>query len=162
MSTYCVSIGAHEYQVQITDQHPLVNGVPMPCHLVSLNGNGMHQLSRGTQSLEVYLSPLPNSHYEAFVGGRRIVARVDPAHRRQCRTAAQTEAGDLRAPMPGLVVEMLVKEGDLVESGQIIVVEESMKMQMQLRAPFAGRVEKIAAQPSTQVEKGALLVKIAA
>jgi biotin carboxyl carrier protein len=69
---------------------------------------------------------------------------------------------DLRAPMPGLIVETLVKEGDLVETGQIIVVEESMKMQMQLRAPLGGRVEKVAAQPGAQVEKGALLVKIIA
>jgi biotin carboxyl carrier protein len=162
MSTYCVSIGEHEYQVQITEEHPLVNGESVPCDLVSLNGNGMHQLSRGTQSLDVYLSPLPNSHYEAYVAGRRIVARVDSAQRARHRSAAQPEAGDLRAPMPGLIVETLVKEGDLVESGQTIVVEESMKMQMQLRAPFAGRVERVAAKPGAQVEKGALLVKVAA
>jgi hypothetical protein len=85
MFTYCVSIGAREYQVQITDEHPLVDGEPVPCNLVSLNGNGMHQFSRGTQSLDVYLSPLPNSHYEAFAGGRRIVARVDSALRSKRR-----------------------------------------------------------------------------
>jgi len=48
----------------------------------------------------------------------------------------------------------------MVESGQVVMVEESMKMQMQLRAPVAGRVEKIAVKPGAQVEKGALLIKI--
>jgi biotin carboxyl carrier protein len=63
--------------------------------------------------------------------------------------------------MPGLIVEVLTQEGETVQAGQVIVVEESMKMQMQLRAPCTGRVEKIALRTGVQVEKGTLLVKIA-
>ena len=162
MSTYCVSIGEREYHVQITDQHLFLNGEPVPCDLVSINGNGMHQLNQGNQSLEVYLSTLPNGLYEIFAEGRRMVARVDPAHRRQSRPAASAKAGDLLAPMPGLIVEVLVREDDLVEKGQIVIVEESMKMQMQLRATHAGRVEKVAVKLGAQVEKGARLIKLAA
>jgi biotin carboxyl carrier protein len=63
--------------------------------------------------------------------------------------------------MPGMIIHVLVAEGDLVEKGQAVVVMESMKMQMELRAPLAGRVERIMAQAHGQVDKGALLVKIA-
>ena len=62
--------------------------------------------------------------------------------------------------MPGLVVENLVKEGDVVEVGKPLVVLESMKMQMEMRAPISGRVEKVAVQPKSQVDKGAVLVVI--
>jgi biotin carboxyl carrier protein len=165
MTAYCVSISGREYHVQITDTHLLVNGEPVPADLVSLNGNGMHQLHRDNKRLEVYLSTLSKGLYEAFAEGRRMVARVDsgPFGRRRANgQAADAKTGDLRAPMPGLIVEVLAQPGDLVESGQVVMIEESMKMQMQLRAPFAGRVEKIGVKPGTQVEKGALLVKVTA
>ncbi len=159
MSIYCVSIGRREYQVQITDTHTLLDGEPVPCDLTSLNDNGMHQLSRDNQSREVYLASRPSGVYEAYVAGRRIVARVDPANRR--RRPAAPGAGEIVAPMPGLIVEFLVREGDIVEAGQPVVVEESMKMQMQLRAESAGRVTRVIGRPGKQVEKGAVLVKIA-
>jgi biotin carboxyl carrier protein len=163
MTAYCVSISGREYHVQITDTHLFVNGEAVPADLVSLNGNGMHQLHRENKRLEVYLNTLSKGLYEVFAEGRRIVARVEAGNRRRSNCqAAEAQTGDLCAPMPGLIVEVLAQAGDVVESGQIVMVEESMKMQMQLRAPAAGRVEKIAVKPGTQVEKGALLIKISA
>jgi len=57
------------------------------------------------------------------------------------------------------VVDVQVKVGDEVELGKTLVVLESMKMQMQLRSPRAGRVCKVNVQTGSQVEKGALLVQ---
>ncbi len=62
--------------------------------------------------------------------------------------------------MPGIVIKALVQEGDLVEKGQAVVVMESMKMQMELRAPAAGEVTRILVQPNTQVDKSTVLVRI--
>ncbi len=162
MTAYLVSISGREYHVQITDTHLLVNGEPVPADLVSLNGNGMHQLHRGNKRLEVYLNNLSKGLYEVFAEGRRIVAQVDAGNRRRLSGQDAAKTDDLRAPMPGLIVEVLAQPGDHVESGQIVMVEESMKMQMQLRAPSAGRVEKIGVRPGAQVEKGALLIKFSA
>jgi 3-methylcrotonyl-CoA carboxylase alpha subunit len=46
-----------------------------------------------------------------------------------------------------------------VEKGQTLVVLESMKMQMQLRSPRPGKVNKVTVRSGDQVEKGALLVQ---
>jgi len=59
-------------------------------------------------------------------------------------------------------VDVLVDEGQQVESGQPLIILESMKMQMQLRAPFPGQVCKVAVASKDQVEKGTLLVQIEA
>jgi biotin carboxyl carrier protein len=160
MPTYQVTIGQREYRVQIADGAPILNGEVIPCQLTSLNGNGMHQLSRGHQSVEIYLSTLSHGIIEAYVEGRRIVAQVGPAQRRPHRTVAAVDPGSLLAPMPGLIAEVLVQEGESVESGQVIAVEESMKMQMQLRAPCAGHISHIAARPGAQVDKGSLVLRI--
>ena len=69
--------------------------------------------------------------------------------------------GEVHAPMPGLVVEVLVQKGDLVELGQPVAVVEAMKMQNALAAPVRGRVEAVAATKGATVDSGALLLTIA-
>ncbi len=160
MANYFVTIDQREYQVQITGRRLLLDGNPVHCDLASLNGNGLHQLSRGNQSVEVYLTALRRNTYEVLIGGRRVMARVDTAHRRRRADVAPTNAGAVAAPMPGLIVALSVAEGDSVNEGDVIAIEEAMKMQMQLRAPCTGRVAKIAVALGDQVEKDQILVRV--
>lgn len=166
MSNYCISIGEHEYQVKINGAHLTLNGEPVQFDLDSLNGNGLHVLRRGNQSTEFYLSTQQRGVYEVLVGGRRVIARVDAgwqtnlAHRRARRRGDAIAAGDLIAPMPGVVIQVMIAEGHLVAQDQVLVVLESMKMQMQVRAPFAGRVQRVNVAAGAAVEKGTLLIQI--
>lgn len=82
-----------------------------------------------------------------------------PALGRRRETADLTR-GELHAPMPGLVVDILVAAGDSVEAGQPVVVVEAMKMQNALTAPLAGKVSSLAVQAGTAVESGQLLLTI--
>lgn len=68
----------------------------------------------------------------------------------------------LRAPMPGLIVRVAVKDGDAVKAGQGLVVMEAMKMENELRAPAAGVVRKVLVAPGSAVEKGAMLLEMEA
>lgn len=64
----------------------------------------------------------------------------------------------LRAPMPGLVKQVLVQEGEEVSAGQNLIVLEAMKMENVIRSPQAGKIKKIEAKPSLTVDKGQALV----
>ncbi|MFN8529004.1 MAG: biotin/lipoyl-containing protein [Anaerolineae bacterium] len=64
----------------------------------------------------------------------------------------------IKAPMPGLIVAINVREGDEVKSGQTIVVLESMKMQNELKAPREGIIQRISVQPGQTVEQNKLLI----
>ncbi|KAI0352194.1 hypothetical protein OH77DRAFT_1428725 [Trametes cingulata] len=68
--------------------------------------------------------------------------------------------GALRAPMPSVVVEVRVKEGERVEVGQPVVVLESMKTETVLRAPVAGVVRAVACKKGEMVEEGRELVDV--
>lgn len=68
--------------------------------------------------------------------------------------------GALRAPMPSVVVEVKVKVGDKVEVGQAIVVLESMKTEMVLRADVTGIVQAVSCTKGEMVEEGTELVDI--
>ena len=65
-----------------------------------------------------------------------------------------------RAPVAGLVAQVLVKAGDLVAEGQALLSVEAMKMEMWLTAGAAGRVKAVHAAPREAVAAGALLVEL--
>ena len=68
--------------------------------------------------------------------------------------------GDILAPMPGAVLEVLVEAGQQVERNQTVLLLESMKMELAITAPRSGVVRRVAVQPGQQVERGARLVEI--
>ena len=67
-------------------------------------------------------------------------------------------SGDIKAPMPGKVLQVLVNAGDTVEEGQALLVLEAMKMENVIKAIAEGVVLDIPVSPGQAVEKGSLLV----
>jgi acetyl/propionyl-CoA carboxylase alpha subunit len=70
--------------------------------------------------------------------------------------------GQVRSPMPGKVIQLSVKAGDVVTKGQAMVTLEAMKMEHALAAPYDGVVEAVTVALGDQVSEGAALVKLAA
>ena len=67
----------------------------------------------------------------------------------------------LMCPMPGLLVSLLVAEGDEVEEGQALAVVEAMKMQNTLRSEKTGRVDKICAEPGASLAVDEVILEFA-
>jgi len=160
MTVYCVSIDGQEFKVHLNGESGMVDGQPVQVRLTSLNEAGLHLLQRGQQALELHFCPREGNVYDVRVGGCYLQARVETLAKRLQRKQEGHAEGVLTAPMPGLIVEVRVRPGDLVQTGQTLVVLESMKMQMQLRAALDGQVEAVAVAPRQQVEKGAVLVRV--
>ncbi|MDP9152327.1 MAG: acetyl-CoA carboxylase biotin carboxyl carrier protein subunit [Myxococcota bacterium] len=70
-------------------------------------------------------------------------------------------ATSVNAHITGTVWKIEVKPGDIVAEGQVCVVIESMKMEMPVEAPRAGRVESVAVAEGQPVSEGELLVTLA-
>ncbi len=66
----------------------------------------------------------------------------------------------IKAPMPGLIVKVLVSEGDSVKKGDKVVILEAMKMENALSSPVSGIIKKVFATEGKTVEKDAILVEI--
>jgi geranyl-CoA carboxylase alpha subunit len=67
---------------------------------------------------------------------------------------------EVRAPMNGKVVSVLVKEGDTVAKGQRLVIVEAMKMQHEMAAGSSGTVARLAVKPGDQVATRQVLVEL--
>lgn len=70
------------------------------------------------------------------------------------------QVNDIKAPMPGLILEVNVQEGDQVTEGQYLLVLEAMKMENTLTAPRDGVVKSISVQKGDTVDKNELLIEM--
>jgi len=57
--------------------------------------------------------------------------------------ASNQSANEMTAPLPGTVIEVFVKEGDFIETGQVIVIIEAMKMKNSIRSTRAGKITEV-------------------
>jgi biotin carboxyl carrier protein len=162
MSIYQIVIGNNSYRVDISDRRLLIDGEEEQIHLIPLNNSGLYLLRRGSQTIELQIQTYGKKLYEVTSeGGRRLMAKVERilGNARQA-VVEDAHAGDLLAPMCGRVMACHVRVGDTVTQGQALVTVESMKMQMELRAPAAGVVRQVAVLAGAAVEKGEMLVRV--
>ncbi len=96
------------------------------------------------------------------------VTRAATAKNERARLLEQYGGGDtakagereVRAPMPGLVVKILVEAGVSVQRGQGLVILEAMKMENELRAPQDGSIHRIHVAGGEAVQKNQLLIEL--
>ena len=100
--------------------------------------------------------------FDVYVDGERFFVEVDP--RGGDPVFVEPGAGGrdtlLSAPMPGLVLRHLVREGQAVKEGEQVLVMEAMKMENSLPSPIAGTIRSLPVGAGTKVEKGVTLAII--
>ena len=70
-------------------------------------------------------------------------------------------AGSIKAPLPGNVSKVKVKEGQAVKAGEVLMTLEAMKMENEIMAPAAGTVKKIYVAEGKAVQQGEALIDLA-
>jgi biotin carboxyl carrier protein len=111
--------------------------------------------------------PCKDGEVEISTGsGVRRIALAEPLRDRLAHRGGEATGGggdeEVRALMPGRVVEVAVAPGDDVEAGALLLVLEAMKMQNEIRATRSGRVRRIDVEAGKPVEGGATLVVLGA
>ena len=69
-------------------------------------------------------------------------------------------AGDVLSLLPGTIVDVVVKVGDRVKAGDLLLIQESMKMHNRIAAPVSGKVTEVRIAKGDRVPKDFLMVKI--
>ena len=159
MTDYRVCVADRTYDVSIQNDMLVVNGDQIAFNMESLNGNGLHILRQPTRNIEAYLEPNRGGLYDIQIDGKHMSAEVVLGFQ-SSRKTSRNNTGKVLSPMPGLIVDFLVKKGDLVKKGETLLVQEAMKMQMKIRATCSGIISGIFSSAGSQVDKGLLLVSI--
>jgi len=166
-SRYVVSLAGETHEVVVGVEGRVV--IDGNVHGASLSGSGparMRTLILDGKPRAVYAETRNGGLWEFDLDGDRVSAEVLDARAARVRalsagTGSERGAAALKAPMPGLVVQVAVETGEIVEPGAAVVIVEAMKMENELRATAAARVERILVSPGEAVEKGQILVEFA-
>lgn len=159
MASYRVIVGKRKYEVVVENNHLLVDGRKHHFDLESINGNGLHVLRQPTKNLDTYLVHQNRGMYQVQIDGEDLEAEVELGFRPE-GAGGERQPGTISAPMPGVIVDCLVRPGDAVSRDETLLIQEAMKMQMNIRTPAAGIVREVNIVPGQQVDKGFVLIQI--
>jgi pyruvate carboxylase subunit B len=113
---------------------------------------GVGDVGGGKRKLYVSLDGMPEEVVFETLG--EYVAEAGSGRKKA------TQPGHVTAAMPGNIVEVLVSEGDTVEAGQAVLVTEAMKMETEINASVAGKVNAIYVVKGDRVTPGEVLVEV--
>ena len=159
----------HTYEIEIDEGGNVwVNGECYQADLRRIAELDLYSLLVNNRSYEVHVQDTDRNAYRVMVSGQGYEgyeARVldERAYRVAKATgglAGAAAESAIKAPIPGLVVKVIVNQGDEVQAGQSLVILQAMKMENELRAPRAGTVATIKCKPGDSVDQGAVLVTL--
>lgn len=174
---YIASLGSQRFTISVDEngqeRHLTLDGVAYPADWLRVGsagantGPGRYSLLINHRSYEVFVRRLEaddegGQRYEVLLDGQPYEVRLEDERERALASLASGghESGDaiVKAPMPGLVVNIPVAVGDAVQRGQTVAVLEAMKMENDLGAPRSGIVKEIKASAGQAVNQGQPLV----
>jgi acetyl/propionyl-CoA carboxylase alpha subunit len=162
---YIVTIGDQEFAMQVNQEGEVtVNDTPHAVDIQRVGNEGLHSLIVDGKSYDIFVEE-QDQDFLIVVGGDLFEVSVQDERTRRLaglRRSPVAPVGEvlIKAPMPGVVTEVPVAEGQPVEASDIVVVLESMKMQNEFKSPRAGVVHNVRVKAGDQVDQGQIMVTI--
>ena len=143
-----------KYKINLDNNNYLVDSAIISDNCLSLIVNG--------RTFTVYFAEADGNKYLSIGGEQFCIqeAKAENFRAGETDSTALKEAPTVCSPMPGKVVKIFVKEGDLVEKGQGLVIVEAMKMENEIRSPMKGKVEKVNFKPGDLVDDSQEIIEI--
>ncbi len=143
----------HRYRVVIDGEELIIDGRKLSGHMYSLLVGDRSFTADVAAKEDIYTVACEGKSFRLKLLDERRAARPGEG-------GGDSRKGDkeVRAFMPGKVVEVLVAVGDEVDKDQGVLIVEAMKMENEVRASASGKVKEIRVSPGQAVESGELLV----
>jgi biotin carboxyl carrier protein len=161
---FSVIIKDKTYSVEKTDQHVKVNDEIFDWDMRWISDRKIHFI-KNHQSLEAELVALDRESktlqikLNQKVVELRLKDRFDLLLEELGMDALEnTGIQDIKAPMPGLILDLKVKPGDEVKKGDVVLILEAMKMENTIKSPGDGIVKEIKVNLKQSVEKNQVLI----
>jgi biotin carboxyl carrier protein len=144
--TYAISFGTHKFEADLRRVGPASVSIIL--------NNRSFDFDLVREGEEIVIASRTSTTRMTLIDAAR--------HKMRARTATREVSGraEIKAAMPGRVVNVLVAPGDAVTKDQGVIIVEAMKMENELKSPKAGKVIEVKVVAGQTVEKGELLLVI--
>ena len=153
------------FEVNETQGTWTVNGAPVSLDTLEIKDNLLHILHQQTSyRVEIVTFSKEEKKASIKVNGHTYNIAIkdrfdDLLHQLGLDNLQSAKVAELKAPMPGLVLSILVKEGDEIKKGDNLLVLEAMKMENIIKSPADVTIKSIKIKPSDKVEKNQVLIQ---
>ena len=161
---YFVTLSGRTREVELSAEGVSIGERLRSAELATVPGTSLRHLRLGDRGFPMSAERSDDGWFFR-VAGRRVRVEVEDERTRAIRElAGRDELGEgereLRAPMPGRIVRVLVESGQAVEAGDGLVVMEAMKMENELSARGPGTVESVRVEEGQTVNQGDVLIVV--
>ena len=161
---YVTTVGDQQYTIDINKENEIVlDGEVINADMQQMPDTLMYSIIIDGKSHDVRLSE-GDGVYVVQLGGQIYEVVVEDERTRRLAglkgNVALTGEAILKAPMPGVVIEVAKQVGAEAATGEVVVVLEAMKMQHAIKAPTDGMVTALPVAVGTQVAAGEVLAVI--
>jgi len=163
---YYVQVNGRQHEVDVVERlgelKVAVDGKPLDLSYEEVDTLGQVALLSEGRSYGVSIEG-DMAKASVVIAGHLYAVEIEDERERAAHAAeraASKGGGLVKAIMPGIVVKLIVAEGDVVEAGQPLLILEAMKMQNEIAAPAAGKIKLIHVREREAVAGGAKLVTI--
>ena len=161
---YITTVDEKQFVIDIDrDGKITVDGKEIDADMQHTVGSTMYSFLINGKSHDVRMR-VEDQIYEVLLGGEILEVTVEDERTRRL-AGVKSLAGDsgelvIKAPMPGVVVEVSVEVDQEVEAGQTVLILESMKMQNEFKAARAGKVKRVQVAPGDEVKQNKVMLII--
>ncbi len=155
----------HDYTITEEDEQIKINDETITPDVYKIDKHRMHLLlNNKSYNVEVTEHPSEDEKtYTVIVNGQKNTVAIKDRfdillEKMGMANLASNKVNDIKAPMPGLVLKVLVEVGTEFKKGDAVLILEAMKMENVLKAPADGIVHSIEIKAGDKVEKNQVMI----
>lgn len=162
---YKAIVNDKTFEIESIDSGFVVNGEPQSWDLVKIADGYFHILYQNKSYRAEVIKTDPETKQFMFkINGHNYTVTLKDKfdlllEKMGMHNTASSKVNNVKAPMPGLIIDLKVKVGDAVKPGDSLLILEAMKMENILKSPGEGIVKTVKVKKGDSVEKGQVLVE---
>ena len=158
MSNYLITVNEEEFDCKISDVDSLDS--------INVNAQTLHVLDKNrAYKVEIRHSDFLNKTISLTINGNIYEVKLEDEYDQQVKkmgllAVTTQQLNEVKAPMPGLIVDVMVEVGQEIIEGTPLLVLSAMKMENIILAQGEGIIKSIEVKKNDSVEKGQLIIKM--
>jgi len=154
-----------ELPIELRANGAVIDGADLSYDIQHIDGNRYHLILDGrSYNAELMDYDLRERTFTWSMNGSKVKLRMEDEFDLLLKSMgidkdSANKIDEIKAPMPGLVLEVLVKEGDDIKEGDPLLILEAMKMENVIKSPCDASVSEIPVSVQQKIDKNAILVR---
>jgi len=162
---YKTTVNQSAFDISLDDQGLIINDSRFDWNLVKVSDSTFHiLLDNKSYNVEVVSSDAQTKSFCFKINGRKYIVDVKDKfdlllEKMGMTNSTASKINSIKAPMPGLIIDLRVKEGDKVQAGDPLLILEAMKMENIIKASGDSIVKSLKVKKGESVEKNQVLIE---